>query len=142
LRCYGARGAPPRRPPTAQVLFRHGARTATKADPPFFASRGNWSGCLWDYPGAAVDLIDEAGPGPPPKREDERKPAAPGDGSCLLGWLTPQGFEQARALGAYLRRRYGGGGGGGAAAKAAALLPAAWEPRLLWAHSTRCARGH
>jgi hypothetical protein len=110
-----------------QVVFRHGARTPTEATPPYYSELAAFTGCAFDYPGARLRLQDEETGGPPPPRADARADASPGDGSCRLGWLTPAGFRMSKELGRNLFRKYNGTG----------VVPATWQPQLLWARSTR-----
>ncbi|GBF87361.1 hypothetical protein Rsub_00072 [Raphidocelis subcapitata] len=99
---------------SAQVVFRHGARTPLST---VFYGDVEWA-CDEAYPGADLNLTSPSGGAPPPLVDAADAPRLPG--GCREGTLTQRGYRMALDLGAALRRRY---------VQQLRLLPEAAPPR-------------
>lgn len=62
-----------------------------------------YAGCQLAYPGFNLQLKDEVSGGAGPELVDLTRLPMPPDGTCLEGWLTPAGYELAKATGQTLR---------------------------------------
>ncbi len=110
-----------------QAVFRHGARTPLSQ---LYWPATEWHVCPRVYPGVGLDIRDSRGAAQPPPVLDPVMPALPG-GNCTMGTLTTAGYQQALALGSYLRSRYVAG---------EKLLSGDYEPSAVFAHTTSMRR--